>query len=190
MFKQPIPNPGEPVLIYVDEQGTKHYDMIQYTWKDMVGLDAEKGCQICMQNVTIQNYNPIMYCCECESGVHARCFGEGIGDDIDLPFYCSYCELKWKKKRKQEAAIKKQNKMRKHFPSKERWDRSQIKKTLDSQIKKLTAQIEKDLEKLKDVKCYFCGLKRGFMKYDNPKTMAKAIWWHPFCALTSTCFVL
>jgi hypothetical protein len=85
-------------------------DDIQYTWEDMVGLDAEKGCQICMINTTVHNFNPIMYCDECQSGVHARCFGEGLGEDIDAAFLCSHCTLRWGAKRRLDKAIVRFNK--------------------------------------------------------------------------------
>ena len=57
-----VPKPPEPTLIYIDEQGNDVLDPVQYTWQDIVSFDAEKGCQICQQYVTVQNFNPIMYC--------------------------------------------------------------------------------------------------------------------------------
>ena len=44
MFKQQVPKPPEPSLIYIDEQGNHVMDPISYTWEDIVSFDAEKGC--------------------------------------------------------------------------------------------------------------------------------------------------
>jgi len=58
------------------------------------------------------------------------------------------------------------------------------------EINSLQSKINRDQEQLDQKICYFCGLKRGFLKKDNPRSMSKGIWWHPFCVLTSSKFVL
>ena len=83
MFSQKVPVTPPPAIIYVDENGTDVIDPIGYTWQDLVCFDAEKGCQVCYQFVTKENFNPIMYCSVCLSGVHARCYGEDLSEDID-----------------------------------------------------------------------------------------------------------
>ena len=55
--------------------------------------DAETGCQVCFVKEA-ENYNPIMFCNGCNSGVHARCFGNGHIDDIDKMWYCDTCKRK------------------------------------------------------------------------------------------------
>ena len=77
------------------------YDNPDYTSHDMLLWDAEIGCQICFQKEA-ENYNPIIYCNECGSGTHARCYGEEMIEDIDCKWTCQYCKRKDKIKDKND----------------------------------------------------------------------------------------
>lgn len=74
--------------------------------EDMLYDDAEKGCMICFTREA-QNFNPIMYCRICNSGVHARCFGDDFIEDIDRVWFCHKCrEMKfWYKQQKERNRL-------------------------------------------------------------------------------------
>lgn len=57
-------------------------------------------------------------------------------------------------------------------------------------IRKARQLADKALEECKEARCYLCHREQGFMKKDNPKQMAKGVWWHPFCVWTSSNFIV
>ena len=59
----------------------------------MLTDEAERGCHICFTNHA-ENYNPVMYCKCCDSGVHARCYGDDFIEEIDKVWICHYCREK------------------------------------------------------------------------------------------------
>lgn len=195
MFSQPVPKTPPPQLIYVDEEGKEVFDVIDYTWQDVVNFDAEKGCHICFQHVTVQNYNPIMYCEICISGVHARCYGENLGEDIDEPYTCHYCANKKgyfeQAKKLHKAQLDLKSAKQQAERDNRKWAGSTEQKVHEISVKKNTEKCDAKKAEIKAIKCYLCGLKNGFMKKDNPKSLqTKGIWWHPLCVMASSNFVL
>ena len=56
-----------------------------------------------------------MYCSDCNSGVHARCFGNGHMDNIDKIWRCNMCREKklyyeWEKDKHKLQGVVKQTK--------------------------------------------------------------------------------
>ena len=53
-----------------------------YSVLDLILKEAEDGCAICFRATAVHT-NPISFCEECGTGVHALCYGENLNEDID-----------------------------------------------------------------------------------------------------------
>lgn len=141
---------------------------------------AERGCHICF-TLEAQNYNPIMYCKLCESGVHARCFGEDFIEDIDKQWYCHVCRekklfYKYEKEYRplddEKKALEEKNK---HLT---------MKKTAEH--KKLKKLRKPKLKRIKNAKCFLCRSKGGFLKSQKKTHKDQATsYYHPFCVMVN-----
>ena len=99
----------------------------------------------------------------CNSGVHARCFGDEFIEDIDKIWHCHACrERKLWYQYQKELNQNEKNKV---------WSNKKLKK-----------QIKKKDKKLDNIACFMCNKKQGFMKYQKKfNSKQKTNWYHPFC---------
>lgn len=81
--------PERPKKVYLKE--IDEWIDLGISVEDCVIHESEVGCSICFTSAA-PNFNPVMYCKECGSGVHARCHGDEFIDEFDQEWTCHYCE--------------------------------------------------------------------------------------------------
>ena len=100
-----------------------------------------------------------MYCKLCESGVHARCFGEDFIEDIDKQWYCHVCrEKKLFYKYEKEFVPLENEKIKLEKKNK---SLTKVKTETRNKFKKLR---KNKLKRIKGAKCFLCRSKGGFLK--------------------------